>query len=196
MLARPVHRCVALAVVLAAGCGFDTRPVGGPADDSHPVPGGRWPPTTADRWPSFAQSLRYDGCVAYDGIGVRTSIQTPVVSSVQSVSVLDGRGAPFIVINPSVASLPEEVRSFLYHHECAHHHLQHPALREAGRFVDPVLAEYDANCSAGVRLVSTGAFSRQDVDFLLLVLENNSGPDRPPGQAGALVECLRARGLY
>ena len=57
-------------------------------------------------------------------------------------------------------------------------------------------AEYDANCLAAGYLLRSELYTRQDINFMLLVLENNRGPDRPPFQAETLVQCLQEQGLY
>lgn len=186
---------LAMAAVVALACS-EVPPVANTAS-GHPVPGGQWPPTVGDRWPASLQAaFDFTGCAAYGGIVVRTAVQAPPIEQVQGVAGLDLDGHPVIIINPSMLTAEALSRSFLYLHECAHHRLQHPALSAAGTPVDPVEREYAANCEAAAYALTATLLDRRDIDFLLLVLENNSGPERPPGQRRELVSCLEDRGLY
>jgi hypothetical protein len=180
-------------VALVAACSGPAEPA---ASNDHPVPGGSWPPTVGDVWPSLASAFDFEGCVAYGGVPVGTSVQEFTVVGVRSVSNLANDGTPFIVVNPMMFQEPARSRRFLYFHECAHNMLQHPALRAVDSAPEPIDQEYDANCLAASYLLRNELFTRLDIDFMLLVLENNRGPDRPPGQAAALVACLQAQGLY
>jgi len=184
-----------VAIVLALAC--TEPPPTSTALSTHPVPGGQWPPTVGDRWPASLQAaFDFSGCAAYGGIAVRTAVEVPPVEQVQGVAALDLDGHPVIIINPVVLTSEALSRAFIYLHECAHHELQHPALAAVGMAIDPVEREYAANCEAAAHGLTAGLLQRRDIDFLLLVLENNSGPERPPGQGRELAACLRDRGLY
>lgn len=184
-----------LAAAVLASCGSDP---GGPEaqDNGHPVPGGSWLPTMGDVWPSSAEALEFRGCRAYGGVVVQSVFKEFAVIGVRSVSNLDGAGNPFIVINPVMVQEHELSRRFLYYHECAHNMLQHPALRATNQGPEVVIMEYDANCLAAGYLLRSQLFTRHDIEFILLVLENNRGPDRPPFQADMLVQCLQEQELY
>ena len=194
---RPSHPIAAafLATVLLASCGSDP---GGPEalTMGHPVLGGTWPPTTGDAWPSLAEAFEFTGCSAYGGVPVTAVLKEFAVVGVRSVSDLDAAGNPFIVINPVMLQEHEISRRFLYYHECAHNMLQHPALRAIDQAPEVIFMEYDANCLAAGYLLRSELYTRQNIDFMLLVLENNRGPDRPPFQAENLVQCLQEQGLY
>jgi hypothetical protein len=194
---RPIQSLVAalLATALLVSCGSDP---GGPEAlaTGHPVVGGTWPPTTGDVWPSLAEAFEFRGCSAYGGVPVTAVLKEFAVLGVRSVSNLDDAGNPFIVIDPVMLQEHEISRRFLYYHECAHNMLQHPALRAIDEAPEVIFMEYDANCLAAGYLLRSELYTRQDINFMLLVLENNRGPDRPPFQAETLVQCLQEQGLY
>lgn len=185
-----------LALALGSACSSESGDPAAPLASVHPVPNGQWPPTIGDQWPTLASAIEFQGCVAYGGIAIPTLVDVPTFIEVRGVPFLADDGQPYIMINPVMFSDADQSRQFLYFHECAHHLLQHPALIEVDETFDVIRAEYDANCHAASYLLRAELYDRRDIDFILLVLANNRGPDRPPLSDTELVECLRAQGLY
>ncbi len=186
-----------LGLALMAGCASDeSGDPAAPLTVAHPVPNGQWPPTVGDQWPSLASAIEFQGCLAYGGIPIPTIIDVPTFVDVRGASFLGADGQPYTMINPVMFNEHDQSRQFLYFHECAHHLVQDPAFIAADESFDPILAEYGANCHAASYLLRNELYSRRDIDFILLVLANNRGPDRPPFSAEELVQCLRGQGLY
>jgi len=186
---------LAAVAVLLVSCSADSL---SPANDPrpHPVAGGQWGPSDLDGWPTPLGALRFEGCRAYGGVTVETVIEPPVIETVQGGYGITGEGIPFVFIATPVIQMLDQVQQFLYYHICAHHLMQHAATRAVGDSLDLTGAEYDANCLAATHLLSDSIYTRRDIDFILLTLENNSGVERPPGQAQSLIACLQQQGLY